>query len=92
MNIKVEALGAFKMLEDPLIVKGIQEIVSAYHVRNGKKWNDGSKGEIRMSPGELMDLLAFFATPVDVPEPNVVQQKGETNDDQENGSNFVPGP
>lgn len=65
MNIKVEALGAFELLEDPLIVKGIQEIVSAYHVRNGKQWNDGSRGEIKMSPGELRDLLAFFATPVE---------------------------
>ena len=61
--MKVEALGAFKMLNDPLVIEGIKRIVSEYHVRNGKKWNDGSVGEIRMSPGELMDLLAFMATP-----------------------------
>lgn len=66
MNIKHEAQDAFEKLKDPLITKGIQEIVAAYHVRNGVKHNDGSMGEVRMSPKELRDLLAFMGTDVEV--------------------------
>ena len=86
MKIKVEALGAYKMLKNPLIVKGINTIVSEFKVDDGKQWNDGSEGSIKISPGELMDLLAFFATPVDVPEPEV-NPIGEQN--ETNGSNYV---
>lgn len=37
----------------------VQEMVAPYHVKNGKKNNDGSVGEIRISPKQLRDLLAF---------------------------------
>ena len=70
LNVKYEAQGSFQKLKDERITKGIQEIVSAYHYRNGKRNNDGSRGTIRISPKEFRDLLAYMSG---VDEPQEVQ-------------------
>jgi len=86
MKMKVESRDAFEKHPDELIRIGIENIIGEYLVRDGKEWNDGSVGTVRMSPKEFRDLLAFMASDVGSVETSI----GETND-QENGSNFVPG-
>ena len=73
LNIKVEAIDAFARVSDESIRQGIMEIVANYHWRNGKQHNDGSRGEIRMSPKELRDLLAYMSLPDEAVEHPVIQ-------------------
>lgn len=43
-----------EMLDQLLYISG------AYHWRDGKKWNDGSRGTMNISPKEFIDLLSFI--------------------------------
>jgi len=43
----------------PMTKGTVVEIVSAYHLRTGKFNNDGSVGEIKISPLELSNLLVY---------------------------------
>ena len=79
ISIKNEAKDAFDCLKDQRIIQGIQEIVGCYHYRNGKKHNDGSRGEIRLSPKEFRDLLAYMSGALDAEAPVVNDPIGETN-------------
>ena len=85
--MKREAMDAFDKHPDELVRIGIENIIGEYLVRDSKEWNDGSVGTVRMSPKEFRDLLAFMASDVG----SVENPIGETNENQENGSNFVPG-
>ncbi len=38
----------------------IMEIVACFHFRNGFKNEDGSRGEIDISPKQLRDILAYM--------------------------------
>jgi hypothetical protein len=40
----------------------IKEIVSHFHFRDGRLYEDGSMGTIRISPKELRDILAYAIT------------------------------
>ena len=95
MKMKREAMDAFDKHPDELVRIGIENIIGEYLVRDSKEWNDGSVGTVRMSPKEFRDLLAFMASDVgsvDAGDPSVESNPiGETNENQENGSNFVPG-
>ena len=35
-------------------------LMSLYHVRDGKKHNDGSTGTIKITPAEFKDMVASF--------------------------------
>ena len=87
LNIKHESQDAFEQLTDPLIIEGIKQIVSAYHYRNGKSHNDGSRGEIKMSPKELRDLLAFMSGTSDV---ETIEEELK-NAENTTGVNYVRG-
>ena len=57
---KEEMFGAFTSLTD--VQKGrIIECCAHYHMRDGQRSSDGSRGSIRIGYGELKDLIAFVA-------------------------------
>ena len=60
-SFKRSSVGCYDSLPRPLQTI-IQEIVAGYHYRNGKKYNDGSMGEIRITVREFNDLLALIFT------------------------------
>ncbi|MBT7928476.1 hypothetical protein HN682_00970 [Candidatus Peregrinibacteria bacterium] len=37
----------------------VMEIVANFHIRNGKEHDDGSKGDITITPGEMNDIIAY---------------------------------
>lgn len=39
----------------------LQQIVAHFHVRNSVKHEDGSLGEIKITPAEFRDVLAYVA-------------------------------
>lgn len=47
---------------DGRLQETIQEAVANFHYRDGKKHDDGSMGTIVITPGQLRDLLAWFAS------------------------------
>mgnify|MGYP001091534817 CR=1 FL=1 len=51
--------GCFDMA-GPATQGTVEVIATAYHVQNGKQNNDGSAGEIRISPAEFNDLLVYL--------------------------------
>ncbi len=59
MGFKQEAVGNFGRLSDDM-QSAILNLMSIYHIRNGTKHNDGSTGEIRITPAEFKDLIASF--------------------------------
>lgn len=52
--------GMFNTVLDSFERKKVKKFVSAYHIRNSVKHEDGSIGEIKITPMELNDLLAYF--------------------------------
>lgn len=62
MNFKQQAIDAYDEITDEDVKRAIQWVISRYHIRNGVKNNDGSIGEIRISPKEMQDLLAYMIT------------------------------
>jgi hypothetical protein len=50
---------AFNKIRDRQDEVFIQEIVSHFHYRNGLEHPDGSLGEIKISPKQLRDALAY---------------------------------
>lgn len=46
----------------PVFQELIKEIVSCFHYRNGMENDDGSLGQIKISPKELRDMLSYAVT------------------------------
>lgn len=38
----------------------VMKVVADFHIRNAVHQKDGSKGEIRITPGQMNDALAFI--------------------------------
>ncbi len=58
-NFKAASRGAFLLL-DPDLRERVLNIHGEFHIRDGAKNPDGSRGTIRMTPDELRDLLAYL--------------------------------
>lgn len=54
-----EIKGAFDSISNEVDRLNIQRIVSNFHMRDGKPYDDGSFGTIYISPAQLRDLLAW---------------------------------
>lgn len=52
--------GMFGALKDGPTRNKIMEIVANFHIRNGVKQPDFSMGEIKITPGQLNDCLAYM--------------------------------
>jgi hypothetical protein len=57
-NHKRQAEGWFKQA-GPVTKELVQDIVAHYHLRTDKRHNDGSIGEVKITPLELHDLVTY---------------------------------
>lgn len=69
MNLKNRVYGAYDNSDDEEVKAIAMMFRNAYYVGTGKKWNDGSVGEIKMSPKEFLDLIVGI-TQVEEPDEN----------------------
>ena len=105
--LEFELLGSFNKLEEEYRTL-VLEISAAFHSRTGTLWLDGSRGEIRITPGQLRDALAFAVnashsggphdattpqrSPVEVRVESVRESGRGTGDDGHSGSGRLPLP
>ena len=54
----IDCSGSFDSISTPDQYM-VKVLVATYHLRNGTKNIDGSMGTIRISPGQLRELLAY---------------------------------
>lgn len=60
INYQKDIKGMFGALKDGPTRTKILEIVANFHIRNGVKHPDFSMGEIKITPGEFNDCLAYM--------------------------------